>query len=251
MLKKRIVPCLDVKDGRVVKGVKFEDLKSVGSPPELAIEYERQGGDEMVFLDISASIEGRKATLDVVKKTAENLFIPLTVGGGIASIKDIEAALSAGADKVSMNTAAVRNPSIITEAAELFGSQCVVVAIDAKRSGRSWDVYTHGGTRKTDLDAVTWAKRASQLGAGEILLTSMDRDGTTEGYDLELTRRIVDSIPIPVIASGGAGTKEHLLEALTEGKADAALAASIFHYGTYTVREVKEFIEANGVPMRP
>ncbi|MBI4394064.1 MAG: imidazole glycerol phosphate synthase subunit HisF [Euryarchaeota archaeon] len=251
MLKKRIIPCLDVKDGDVVKGVRFEKLQSVGSPKALAVEYERQGGDEVVFLDISASVEGRKATLDVVRKTAEDLFIPLTVGGGISTVNDIEAALSAGADKVSMNTAAVRNPSMITEAAERFGSQCVVVAIDAKRKGRSWDVFTHGGSRKTDLDAVMWAKRAAQLGAGEILLTSMDRDGTTEGYDLDLTRKVVDAVPIPVIASGGAGTNEHILEALTEGKADAALAASIFHYGTYTVGHVKAFCEDNGVPMRP
>ncbi|MCX6653401.1 MAG: imidazole glycerol phosphate synthase subunit HisF, partial [Methanomassiliicoccales archaeon] len=226
MLTKRIIPCLDVKDGTTVKGIKFVDLQDVGEPPQMAAEYERQGADEIVFLDISASAEGRKTLMDVVEKTAERLFVPLTVGGGIRSKEDMRSALNAGADKVSVNTVAVQRPEVISECAEDFGSQCVVVAIDAKREGTSWKVYTHGGRRRTEVDAVEWAGRVQDLGAGEILLTSMDADGTKEGYDVELTRAVAERVSIPVIASGGAGTLEHIYEALTAGKADAALIAS-------------------------
>ena len=249
-LSKRIIPCLDVLEGKVVKGIRFRNLRLAGDPPKLAKLYEDQGADEIVFLDIGASPENRKILIDVVRRTAEELSIPLLVGGGIRSVKDMEEALCSGADKISVNTAAVKNPEIISEGAEVFGSQCVVVAIDAKRRERGWEVYIYGGRKPTGLDAVEWARRVEELGAGEILLTSMDRDGTTSGYDLELTRTISEAVNIPVIASGGAGSPQHIYEALTVGKADAALAASIFHYGVYTVRSIKEYLRERGVPVR-
>ena len=249
-LSKRIIPCLDVLEGKVVKGIRFRNLRLAGDPPKLAKLYEDQGADEIVFLDIGASPENRKILIDVVRRTAEELSIPLLVGGGIRSVKDMEEVLCSGADKISVNTAAVKNPEIISEGAEVFGSQCVVVAIDAKRRERGWEVYIYGGRKPTGLDAVEWAKQVEELGAGEILLTSMDRDGTTSGYDLELTRTISEAVNIPVIASGGAGSPQHIYEALTVGKADAALAASIFHYGVYTVRSIKEYLRERGVPVR-
>ncbi|RLG05121.1 MAG: imidazole glycerol phosphate synthase subunit HisF [Thaumarchaeota archaeon] len=249
-LSKRIIPCLDVLEGKVVKGIRFRNLRLAGDPPKLAKLYEDQGADEIVFLDIGASPENRKILIDVVRRTAEELSIPLLVGGGIRSVKDMEEVLCSGADKISVNTAAVKNPEIISEGAEVFGSQCVVVAIDAKRRERGWEVYIYGGRKPTGLDAVEWARRVEELGAGEILLTSMDRDGTTSGYDLELTRTISEAVNIPVIASGGAGSPQHIYEALTVGKADAALAASIFHYGVYTVRSIKEYLRERGVPVR-
>ncbi|QLH75621.1 MAG: imidazole glycerol phosphate synthase subunit HisF [Methanomassiliicoccales archaeon] len=250
MLTKRIIPCLDVKNGKVVKGIRFLDLQDVGDPPTMASEYERQGADEIVFLDISASAEGRKTMLNVVERTAESLFIPLTVGGGIRSKEDMREALNAGADKVSVNTVAVQHPHVISECAKDFGSQCVVCAIDAKRTGGSWKVYTHGGRRPTDLDAVKWAVRAQELGAGEILLTSMDADGTKNGYDIELTAAVAEAVTIPVIASGGCGTLEHIYEVLTKTKAEAALAASIFHYGELSVEECKSYLRERGVRVR-
>ena len=254
MLTKRIIPCLDVKDGRVVKGVRFVDLRDAGDPVEAARAYDAQGADELVFLDITASHENRGVMLDVVRRTAEGIYMPLTVGGGVRSIDDVRALLRAGADKVSLNTAALANPPIIREAAERFGSQCIVVAIDARfeprPSTRSWSVYTHGGRRPAGRDAVAWAREAVQLGAGEILLTSMDRDGTKDGYDLELTRAIAEAVTVPVIASGGAGSLEHLREGLVEGSADAALAASIFHFGLHTIAEAKAFLHAQGVEVR-
>ncbi len=249
-LSKRIIPCLDVLEGKVVKGIRFRNLRLAGDPPKLAKLYEDQGADEIVFLDIGASPENRKILIDVVRRTAEELSIPLLVGGGIRSVKDMEEVLCSGADKISVNTAAVKNPEIISEGAEVFGSQCVVVAIDAKRRERGWEVYIYGGRKPTGLDAVEWARRVEELGAGEILLTSMDRDGTTSGYDLELTRTISEAVNIPVIASGGAGSPQHIYEALTVGGADAALAASIFHYGVYTVRSIKEYLRERGVPVR-
>lgn len=251
-LAKRIIPCLDVDSGRVVKGVRFRALREVGDPAERAARYEEQGADEIVFLDISASIQGRKTFLEAVRRTAERLLIPLTVGGGIASVDDFHRALRAGADKVSINTAAVRDPRLIARCAERFGSQCVVVAIDARRSEerRGWEVYTHGGRVPTGRGAVQWAKRAEELGAGEILLTSMDADGTTQGYDLELTRAVVEAVSVPVIASGGGGSPQHLHEVLTLGGAQAALAASIFHYGRHTVADVKRLLRERGVPVR-
>ena len=249
-LAKRIIPCLDVLAGKVVKGIQFKNLRLAGDPPKLARLYEEQGADEIVFLDIGASPENRRILIDVVKRTARELSIPLAVGGGIRSIKDMEEVLCSGADKISVNTAAVKNPSIISEGAEIFGSQCVVVAIDAKRRDGWWEVYICGGREPTGLDAVEWAKKVERLGAGEILLTSMDRDGTTSGYDLELTRAVSESVNIPVIASGGAGEPRHIYEVLTIGKADAALAASIFHYGVYTVRSIKEYLRRRGVPVR-
>lgn len=249
-LTKRIIPCLDVKDGIVVKGVCFRDLRGVGDPPELAVEYQAQGADEIVFLDVKASVSGAETLRSAVRRTAEQLFIPLTVGGGIRSFEDVRETLNAGADKISINSAAVQDPSLITRCAEAFGSQCVVVAIDAKRTPTGWEVYTYSGTRPTGLDAIEWAKKAAALGAGEILLTSMDADGTKNGYDIELTKRVVRSVQIPVIASGGCGTIEHIVEVLTEGEADAALAASIFHFGEHTVAEVKGRLEACGVPVR-
>jgi len=249
-LAKRIIPCLDVLAGKVVKGIQFKNLRLAGDPPKLARLYEDQGADEIVFLDIGASPENRRILIDVVKRTARELSIPLAVGGGIRSIEDMEEVLCSGADKISVNTAAVKSPSIISEGAEIFGSQCIVVAIDAKRRDGWWEVYIYGGRKPTGLDAVEWARKVERLGAGEILLTSMDKDGTTSGYDLELTRAVSESVNIPVIASGGAGEPRHIYEALTIGKADAALAASIFHYGVYTVRSIKEYLRRRGVPVR-
>lgn len=250
MLAKRIIPCLDVKDARVVKGINFVNLKDAGDPTESAAVYSKEGADEIVYLDITASIEKRKAIIEVVKKTAEQVFIPLTVGGGIRDLKDIKLLLKAGADKVSINTAAVENPSLIKKASEEFGSQCIVVAIDAKKDIGGWKVYTYGGRKFTGLDALEWAKKVEDLGAGEILLTSMDKDGTKDGYDLELTRTISEAVNIPVIASGGAGNLEHLYQALTVGRADAVLAASIFHYGEYSIREAKQYLKSKGIPVR-
>ncbi len=284
MFSKRIIPCLDVKDGRVVKGVSFVDLRDAGDPVENAIFYDEQGADELVFLDITASNEKRNIILDVVMKTAEEVFMPLTVGGGIRSLEDIRALLKAGSDKVSINTTAVKDPVFIRQAAERFGSQCVVVAIDAKRfalgsqagkapewayahpelmleeqkaaSGgaagdkRSWEVYIHGGRTPMGLDAVKWARFMEELGAGEILLTSMDRDGRKDGYDIELTRAVSEAVSIPVIASGGAGTLDHLYDALSRGKADAVLAASIFHFREYSIRQAKEYLRGRGMPVR-
>jgi cyclase len=252
MLTKRIIPCLDVTGGRVVKGVSFVDLRDAGDPVELATFYNAESADELVFLDITASSEGRETMVEVVERTAERVFIPLTVGGGIRSVEDMRRLLRAGADKTAINTAAVADPTLVARGAEAFGSQCIVVAIDAKRraDGRGWEVYTHGGRRPTGLDAVAWAVRVAELGAGEILLTSIDADGTQDGYDLALTAAVSTAVPIPVIASGGAGRPEHLLAAVTEGRADAVLAASIFHYGTYRIAEVKAFLAARGVPVR-
>lgn len=249
-LTKRIIPCLDVKDGAVVKGVCFKNLQSVGDPPELAVEYQDQGADEIVFLDVKASVSGAETLRSAVRKTAENLFIPLTVGGGIRSFEDVRQTLKAGADKTSINSAAVENPDLITKCADAFGSQCVVVAIDAKRANGTWEVFTHSGTRPTGLDAVEWAQDVCERGAGEILLTSMDADGTKMGYDIELTKKVVRAVKVPVIASGGCGTIEHIVEVLTKGEADAALAASIFHYGQHTVADVKKALEAKGVSVR-
>ena len=250
MLAKRIIPCLDVKDGRVVKGVRFVDLRDAGDPVEAAIAYDAQGADELVFLDITASHEARDIMLDVVRRTAEGIYMPLTVGGGIRSVDDVRRLLRAGADKVSLNTAALARPDVIREAAERFGSQCIVVAIDARKQGDRWAVYTHGGRRPADRDAVAWAQEALALGAGEILLTSMDRDGTKDGYDLELTRAVSEAVTVPVIASGGAGSLEHFHEALTDGRADAALAASLFHFGTHTIAETKRYLAERGVEVR-
>jgi cyclase len=250
MLAKRIIPCLDVKGGRVVKGVRFKSLREVGRPPELAARYEAESADEVVFLDITATQEGRGTLMEIVRKTAERLFIPLTVGGGVRSFEDVRDLLRAGADKVSLNTAAVERPRILPKLAREFGAQCVVVAIDSKRENGSHRVYTRAGTRPTGLDTVAWARRAARLGAGEILLTSIDRDGTTDGYDLELTRAVADAVPIPVIASGGCGTPEHIERVLTAGRASAALAASIFHYRRHTVAEVKEYLRGRGVVVR-
>jgi cyclase len=261
MLCKRIIPCLDVKDGRVVKGVNFVELRDAGDPVEIARRYDEEGADELTFLDITASHERRKIILDVVQKTAESVFMPLTVGGGVREIQDIRDLLNAGADKVSINTAAVNRPEFVQEAAERFGSQCIVVAIDAKRQhptpntqhpgeGLGWEVYIHGGRTPTGRDAVEWARRMEAYGAGEILLTSMDRDGTKEGYDIDLTRTIATAVTIPVIVSGGVGTLQHIYEGLTVGGADAALAASIFHYREYTLRECKDFLAARGVQVR-
>jgi imidazole glycerol-phosphate synthase subunit HisF len=255
MLAKRIIPCLDVKDGRVVKGVNFVDLQDAGDPVECAIAYDEQGADELTFLDITASHEKRDIILDVVAKTAEQCFMPLTVGGGLRVLDDIRNLLNAGADKVSINTAAVREPEYVKRAAKRFGSQCIVVAVDAKRIPGSdplkWEVYTHGGRKPTGIDAIEWGKRMEGYGAGEILLTSMDRDGTKIGFDIELTRTYSDMLSIPVIASGGVGDLEHIHEGLTKGRASAALAASIFHYGEYTVEECKQYLRDRGVPVRP
>lgn len=246
MLTKRIIPCLDVKEGRVVKGVKFVGLKDAGDPVEIAKRYDEEGADELTFLDITASHEKRKIILDVVEKTASSVFMPVTVGGGVRTLQDIRDLLNAGADKVSINTAAVERPRFVKEAAEKFGTQCIVVAIDVKEK----KVFTHGGRTSTGLDAVQWAKKMESYGAGEILLTSMDRDGTKLGYDLELTRSVVEATTIPVIASGGVGNLEHLYEGLTEGGADAVLAASIFHYQEYTIGEAKKFLTSRGVCVR-
>ena len=253
MLAKRIIPCLDVKDGRVVKGVQFVDLRDAGDPVAAAMAYDAQGADELVFLDITASHENRNIMLDVVARTAEGVYMPLTVGGGIRGIDDIRRLLRAGADKVSLNTAALERPQLIREAAERFGSQCIVVAIDARRATSTplqYTVFTHGGRRPTGRDAVEWVQEATTLGAGEILLTSMDRDGTKDGYDLELTRAIADAVDVPVIASGGAGSLEHLWEGLVEGHADAVLAASIFHFGIHTIAEAKQALRERGVAVR-
>src|SRR3990172_608461 len=277
MLTKRVIPCLDVKDGRVVKGTRFVNLRDAGDPAEVAALYDQQGADELVFLDITASHERRQILMEVVRRTAEMAFTPLTVGGGVRTVDDIRALLLAGADKVSLNTAAVERPELITEAAERFGSQCIVLAVDAKQVNDSskfqvpssklrsldlnpepgtrnpelrWEVYTHGGRQPTGLDAVEWARRGEKLGAGEILLTSMDRDGTKDGYDLALTKAVTDAVGTPVIASGGAGTLDHLYDALTEGGADAALAASIFHFGEWSVQDAKAYLRRKGVPVR-
>ncbi|PWB79209.1 MAG: imidazole glycerol phosphate synthase subunit HisF [Candidatus Methylomirabilota bacterium] len=253
MLAKRIIPCLDVKDGRVVKGTQFVDLRDAGDPAEVAALYDRQEADELVFLDITASYERRDILLDVVRRTADMTFTPLTVGGGVRVVEDIRALLLAGADKVSLNTAAVQRPELLTEAAMRFGSQCIVLAIDAKRIDNgavNWQVYTHGGRTPTGLDAVAWAKQGEALGAGEILLTSMDRDGTKDGYDLALTRAVSDAVTIPVIASGGAGSLDHLYDALVVGRADAVLAASIFHFREYTIQDAKAYLRGRDVPVR-
>lgn len=251
MLAKRIIPCLDVHAGRVVKGTNFVNLRDAGDPVELSALYDREGADELVFLDITASAEERSIIYDVARRTAEQVFIPFTVGGGLRTIEDIRSMLKAGADKISLNTAAVKTPTLITDGARRFGSQCIVVAIDARASGdRQWEVVVNGGRTPTGMDAVEWAKKAEDLGAGEILLTSMDKDGTKDGYDIELTRAISESIRIPVIASGGAGTLEHLYQAVTDGAADAVLAASIFHYGEYSIAEAKRYLKDRGVAVR-
>lgn len=256
-MAKRIIPCLDVHEGRVVKGIHFENLRDAGDPVELASFYDRQGADELVFLDISATVEGRKTMVEVVRKTAREVFIPLAVGGGIGNIDDIRAILNAGADKVSVNSAAIREPSLVKEGALKFGSQCMVVAIDARSRGYrgdgscgSWEVYIDGGRVATGIDALEWAKKVESLGAGEILLTSMDRDGTRDGYDLEMTAAISTGVGIPVIASGGAGNLEHLYQAVEQGRADAVLCASIFHYQEYTIRQAKQYLKDKGVAVR-
>ena len=275
MLAKRIIPCLDVDAGRVVKGVSFVDLRDAGDPAEMAAFYDREGADELVFLDITASAEARDIMIDVVKRVSERVFIPLTVGGGLRSVDDVRQMLEAGADKVSLNTAAVLDPELVREASDFFGNQCIVVAMDVKRIANgnasdaalqspevedstlaldpesAWEVYTHGGRNATGIDALKWAERAAALGAGELLVTSMDTDGQQSGYDVELVRAISDRVSVPVIASGGAGNLDHLREAIEAGKADAVLAASIFHFGTHRVREAKEYLAAKGIPMRP
>ncbi len=250
MLAKRIIPCLDVDKGRVVKGVRFLNLRDAGDPVEVAKRYEQEGADELVFLDITASAEDRGIMIEVVKKVAETVFMPFTVGGGIRTVEDMRKLLEAGADKVSVNTAAVKNPQVVNEGAKLFGSQCIVVAIDAKRKGESWEVYIHGGRTPTGIDAVEWAKEVERLGAGEILLTSMDKDGTKAGYDVELCRAVAESVNIPVIASGGAGNKEHFYEVFDKGKVDAALAASLFHFRELSIPELKKFLKEKGIVVR-
>ena len=252
MFTKRIIPCLDVNNGRVVKGVNFVDLKDAGDPVEIAEAYDKAGADELVFLDITATSDDRETVVDMVRRVAEKVFIPFTVGGGIRTVEDFKVLLREGADKISINSSAINRPELISEAAEKFGSQCVVVAIDARRreDGTGWNVYKNGGRIDTGLDAIEWAKKADRLGAGEVLLTSMDCDGTKSGYDIELTRQIAESVSIPVIASGGAGTMEHFYDALTEGEADAALAASLFHYKELEIRELKDYLAKRGVPVR-
>ena len=251
MLAKRIIPCLDVSAGRVVKGVNFVELRDAGDPVEIARRYDEQGADEITFLDITASSDDRDIILHIVEAVASQVFIPLTVGGGVRQVEDVRRLLNAGADKVSMNTAAVSNPQLVADASARVGSQCIVVAVDAKQTspGR-WEVFTHGGRKNTGLDAIEWARKVESLGAGEILLTSMDRDGTKAGFDLPLTRAVADAVGIPVIASGGVGTLQHLADGVTEGRADAVLAASIFHYGEYTVRQAKEFMRSRGIEVR-
>jgi cyclase len=251
MLAKRIIPCLDVNAGRVVKGVNFVELRDAGDPVEIARRYDEQGADEITFLDITASSDDRDIILHIVEACADTVFIPLTVGGGVRKVEDVRRLLNAGADKVSMNTAAVNNPQLVADASAKVGSQCIVVAIDAKQtSPGKWEVFTHGGRKNVGLDAIEWAKQVELLGAGEILLTSMDRDGTKSGFDLGLTRAISDAVTIPVIASGGVGTLQHLAEGVTQGRADAVLAASIFHYGEYTVKQAKEFMRSQGIEVR-
>lgn len=252
MLAKRIIPCLDVKDGRVVKGVNFENLRDAGDPVELAAMYDKEGADELVFLDISASVEGRATMVEVVRQTAGEIAIPFTVGGGISHVDDMKRILRAGADKIGMNTAAVLNPQLVSEGARRFGSQCIVVAVDAKynEAWGEWEVYTHGGRKATGIRALNWVKEAEALGAGEILLTSMDADGTKDGFDLPLTAAVADAVRIPVIASGGAGTKEHFAEVFTQGKADAGLAATIFHYKEISIPELKQDLKQKGVEIR-
>jgi len=251
MVLKRVIPCLDVDNGRVVKGTNFVDIRDAGDPVELAERYDAEGADELVFLDITASHESRDTIVELARRTADNVFIPFTIGGGIRSVEDAQAVLDAGADKVSVNSAALERPELLSELADVFGSQCVVIAIDAKRAGDAWDVYTHGGrTRVEGRDAVDWAREATELGAGEVLLTSMDRDGTTDGYDVELTRAVAEAVTVPVIASGGAGQLDHLVEAVEAGHADAVLCASIFHYGRHTIAEAKQTMERAGIPVR-
>jgi imidazole glycerol-phosphate synthase subunit HisF len=252
MLKMRLIPCLDVKDGRVVKGVNFVDLVDAGDPVEQARIYDREGADELTFLDIAASVEARDTLYDVVSRTAEQVFMPLTVGGGVRTVEDIRKLLLAGADKVSINTAAIHRPDFVREAAEKFGSQCVVVAVDAKSTAPGkWEIFTHGGRKATGIDAVEWAKRMAAYGAGEILLTSMDRDGTRAGFDIALTRAVADAVPVPVIASGGVGTLDHLVEGIRDGHATAVLAASIFHFGIFSIAQAKRHMAEAGIPMRP
>jgi cyclase len=251
VLTKRIIPCLDVTAGRVVKGVNFVELRDAGDPVEISRRYDEQGADELTFLDITASSDERDIILHVIESVAEQVFIPLTVGGGVRSVADVRRLLNAGADKISINTAGVQNPQLIAEASAHYGAQCIVVAIDAKaRPGGGWEVFTHGGRKATGLDALQWAREVERLGAGEILLTSMDRDGTRQGFDIALTRAISDAVGVPVIASGGVGTLQHLADGVTQGRADAVLAASIFHFGEHTVREAKEFMAARGIPVR-
>jgi cyclase len=250
MVLKRVIPCLDVDRGRVVKGTNFVGLRDAGDPVELAERYDAEGADELIFLDITASHERRDTIVELARRTADNVFIPFTIGGGIRSAEDAQAVLDAGADKVSVNSAALERPELIAELADVFGSQCVVVAIDAKRNADGWDVYVNGGRDRTDREAVAWAREATERGAGEILLTSMDRDGTTDGYELELTRAVADAVGVPVIASGGAGELDHLSEAIAEGGADAVLCASIFHYGIFRVRDAKHHLREAGIPVR-
>jgi imidazole glycerol-phosphate synthase subunit HisF len=252
MLAKRVIPCLDVHAGRVVKGVNFVELRDAGDPVEIARRYDEAGADELTFLDITATSDDRDLILEIIEAVASQVFIPLTVGGGVRSVADVRRLLNAGADKISMNSSAVANPLLVAEASAYYGSQCIVVAIDAKRNvdGSGWQVYTHGGRQATGINAVVWAKRVAELGAGEILLTSMDRDGTKGGFDLALTRAVSDAVPVPVIASGGVGTLAHLAEGVIDGHADAVLAASIFHYGTFTVDAAKRYMAGRGIPMR-
>ena len=251
MLSKRIIPCLDIDKGRVVKGVNFINLVDAGDPVEIAKAYDKIGADEIVFLDITASSDGRKTAVDILHRASEQVFIPLTVGGGIRSVEDFRELLSAGADKIAVNSAAIKNPSLITEASVKFGAQCVVLAVDAKKNGSgSWDVYLNGGRVNTGLDAIEWIRRAVSLGAGEVLLTSMDKDGRKSGYDIELTKRAAESVNVPVIASGGAGRMQDFADVLTEGKADAALAASLFHFGEIEMKDLKEYLAARGIPVR-
>ena len=250
MLKNRIIPCLDVKNGRVVKGINFVDLKDAGDPVEQAKIYSDGGADEICFLDITASNENRSTIYEVVKKTSKKCFVPLTVGGGVRNIEDINKLLNCGADKVSINTAAVQNSKIVMESSLKFGSQCIVVAIDAKRKANGWEIFTHGGRNKTGIDAIKFAKQMEEYGAGELLVTSMDRDGTQKGYDIDLMKKISEMVNIPVIASGGVGNLDHLAEGITQGKANAVLAASIFHYGKYSIKEAKQYLDSKGIPVR-